>query len=148
MHALVQYRDGGVIAHLGAPDMRHAIGHALNWPTRQPLPVAPLDLAQIGGLTFRAPEEQRHRPLWLARQVMAEGGLMGAVFNGAKEAALDGFIARKIGFLQMAQVVEQAMTGFIAAGAQQSGVHSLDTVNAADALARRLADQAISQLTG
>ncbi|MCB1409786.1 MAG: 1-deoxy-D-xylulose-5-phosphate reductoisomerase, partial [Rhodobacteraceae bacterium] len=55
IHALVGFRDGGMIAHLGAPDMRHAIGYALNWPERAHLPVARLDLAEIGALTFRAP---------------------------------------------------------------------------------------------
>ena len=59
VHALVAHVDGGVIAHLGAPDMRHAIGHALNWPARAPLPVARLDLAALGRLTFRAPCDTR-----------------------------------------------------------------------------------------
>ena len=54
VHSMVGYRDGALIAHLGAPDRRHAVGYALNWPTRTELPVARLDLAAIGALTLRA----------------------------------------------------------------------------------------------
>ncbi len=60
IHSMVGYRDGAVMAHLGAPDMRHAIGYALNWPDRQALPVARLDLAAVGRLTFRAPDLIRY----------------------------------------------------------------------------------------
>ena len=74
VHALVGFRDGGVIGHLGAPDMRHAIGYALNWPDRNHLPVARLRLAEIGQLTFSAPDPARYPALRLAREVMAMGG--------------------------------------------------------------------------
>ena len=114
IHSIVNYVDGGSLAHLGVPDMRHAIGYALNWPNRAPLPVAPLDLATLGSLTFRAPDEQRWPALRLAREVMAAGGMAGAVFNAAKEQALDDFIGGRIGFTQMAPRVEmtlQALSG-------------------------------------
>ena len=114
IHAIVSHVDGGSIAHLGAPDMRHAIGYALHWPDRAPLPVAPLDLAALGSLTFRAPDEVRWPALRLAREVMAAGGMAGAVFNAAKEQALDDFIAGRIGFTAMAPRVEmtlQALSG-------------------------------------
>ena len=114
IHAMVGHVDGGTIAHLGAPDMRHAIGYALNWPNRAPLPVAPLDLATLGSLTFRPPDENRWPALRLAREVMAAGGMAGAVFNAAKEQALDDFIGGRIGFTQMAPRVEmtlQALSG-------------------------------------
>ena len=74
VHALVGFSDGALMAHLGAPDMRHAIGYALNWPERAHLPVARLDLAQIGALSFRAPDLERFPALRLARDVMALGG--------------------------------------------------------------------------
>ncbi len=114
IHAMVSHVDGGTIAHLGAPDMRHAIGYALHWPHRAPLPVAALDLAALGSLTFRAPDEVRWPALRLAREVMAAGGMAGAVFNAAKEQALDDFIGGRIGFTQMAPRVEmtlQALSG-------------------------------------
>ena len=139
VHALVGFNDGALMAHLGAPDMRHAIGYALNWPERRDLPVARLDLAQIGSLEFRAADLARFPALRLAREVMAIGGLAGAVFNAAKEAALDQFIAGRIGFLDMAGLVERVL-------AEMSGCHglgnvalSLDNVLSADAEARRLA---------
>ncbi|MDO5622394.1 MAG: 1-deoxy-D-xylulose-5-phosphate reductoisomerase [Paracoccus sp. (in: a-proteobacteria)] len=137
IHAMVTHHDGGTLAHLGPPDMRHAIGYALNWPGRVPLPLAPLDLAAMGSLTFRAPDEARWPALALARQVMAAGGAAGAVLNAAKEQALDAFIAGQIRFPQMAQLVSDAlghisgMAGF----AQSPG--NLETVLEWDAAARR-----------
>ena len=110
VHALVGFTDGALMAHVGPPDMRHAIGYALNWPERKPLPVERLDLARIGQLTFRAPDEARYPALRLAREVMETGGLAGAVFNGAKEVAMDAFIARRVGFLDMARVVEETLS--------------------------------------
>lgn len=109
IHALVGFKDGAIMAHIGPSDMRHAIGYALNWPDRAHLPVERLDLAAIGKLEFAAPDDERYPALALARQVIAEGGLSGAVFNAAKEAALDAFIDGRIGFTQMAQVVEKVM---------------------------------------
>jgi 1-deoxy-D-xylulose-5-phosphate reductoisomerase len=109
VHALVGFVDGALMAHVGPPDMRHAIGFALNWPERRPLPVERLDLAKIGQLTFRAPDEGRYPALRLAREVMAAGGLYGAAFNAAKESALDAFIAGRIGFLDMAAAVEAVL---------------------------------------
>ena len=141
IHALVGFCDGALMAHMGAPDMRHAIGFALNHPGRAPLPVARLDLAKLAQLTFRPACETRWPALRLAREVMATGGLAGAVFNAAKERALDAFIARRIGFLQMAEVVEQVLdraTG--EPGLLQAGI-TLDNVRQADHFARRSADE-------
>ena len=109
VHALVAHVDGGVIAHLGAPDMRHAIGYALHWPGRAPLPVETLDLAAQGSLTFREPDEARWPALRLAREVMAAGGAAGAVLNAAKEQALDDFLAGRLRFTDMAVAVEAAL---------------------------------------
>lgn len=114
VHAMVTHVDGGTLAHLGPPDMRHAIGHALNWPQRKPLPLPPLDLAALGSLTFRAPCETRWPALALARQVIAAGGAAGAVLNAAKEQALDDFIAGRIRFTDMAPMVAHALD--VAAG--------------------------------
>lgn len=136
VHALVGFRDGALMAHLGAPDMRHAIGYALHWPERRDLPVERLDLAKVGQLRFEAPDEVRFPPLRLAREVMEMGGLAGAVFNAAKEAALDLFIAQKIGFLDMARLTEEVLNQMSTDVSQPKTNMSLDTVLAADKEAR------------
>jgi len=109
IHALVGFNDGALMAHIGPPDMRHAIGFALHHPSRTHLPVERLDLAKIGSFEFRAPDDVRWPALRLAREVMARGGMAGAVFNAAKEVALDGFVEGKLRFPQMAQIVEDTM---------------------------------------
>lgn len=139
VHALVAHHDGGVLAHLGAPDMRHAIGYALNWPQRQPLPVAPLDLAALGSLTFRAPDESRWPALRLARAVMASRGMAGTVFNAAKEIALDRFIAGQIGFLDMNRVVEATLTQLSGRAGLADAPASLDMIRDWDRAARAVA---------
>ena len=141
VHALVGFTDGGVMAHLGPPDMRHAIGFALHWPDRGDVPVARLDLAKLGQLTFQAPDETRFPALRLAREVMRQRGLTGAAFNAAKEIALDHFIAGRLAFLEMAAVVEgvlDRLSGEIGPG---GGIPDLDAVLATDQLARRRADE-------
>lgn len=139
VHALVGFKDGALMAHLGAPDMRHAIGYALNWPDRIDLPVARLDLAKIGALTFRAPDDARFPALRLAREVMAMGGTAGAAFNAAKEAALDAFIGEEIGFLAMSRLVEAVLTEMTARHGLGKPLDSLDMVMDTDATARALA---------
>lgn len=109
VHALVGFQDGGLMAHVGPPDMRHAIGYALHYPTRAKLPVERLDLARIGQLEFSNPDPKRYPALRLAYEVMGRGGLSGAVFNAAKDMALDRFMARQIGFTQMADVVKATL---------------------------------------
>ncbi|RPE71469.1 1-deoxy-D-xylulose 5-phosphate reductoisomerase [Pacificibacter maritimus] len=137
IHALVGFRDGALMAHLGAPDMRHAIGYALHWPKRRDLPVDRLDLAKLGQLQFEAPDDRRFPALRLAREVMETGGLAGAAFNAAKEAALDMFIAGQIGFTQMAEVVEQVLAQMSADLRLDNVQLSLDAVYATDASARK-----------
>ena len=146
IHALVGFADGALMAHVGPPDMRHAIGYALHWPERRTLPVARLDLAAIGAMTFRAPEDARYPALALARRVMEEGGLMGAVFNAAKERALDAFIEGRIGFLDMARVVERVIDRMSSSDGLQSATMSLDTVMETDALARVRASEIANSL--
>ena len=109
VHALVGFQDGGLMAHVGPPDMRHAIGYALHYPTRAKLPVERLDLARIGQLEFSNPDPKRYPALRLAYEVMGRGGLSGAVFNAAKDMALDRFMAGQIGFTQMADVVKTTL---------------------------------------
>ncbi|WP_028957328.1 1-deoxy-D-xylulose-5-phosphate reductoisomerase [Sulfitobacter sp. 20_GPM-1509m] len=148
IHALVGFHDGALMAHVGPPDMRHAIGYALHWPDRRALPVERLDLAAIGSLTFRAPDTDRWPALRLAREVMARGGLAGAVFNAAKETALDGFIAGHLNFTAMAEVVEQVLTQMDAAGGHIDAPMTLDNVVVADHVARKAARNIIEKRAG
>ncbi|UYV39392.1 1-deoxy-D-xylulose-5-phosphate reductoisomerase [Rhodobacteraceae bacterium D3-12] len=144
VHALVGFRDGALMAHLGVSDMRHAIGYALNWPERAALPVGRLDLAQVGQLNFAAPDEARYPALRLARVVMARGGLAGAVFNAAKEEALDGFIAGAIRFTDMARVVEATFEALERDNGLIDAEMTLDNVAQADQMARRRAKDIIA----
>ena len=148
VHALVGFRDGGLMAHVGPPDMRHAIGYALHHPHRAHLPVERLDLAAIGQLDFSTPDDARWPALRLAREVMGTGGLMGAVFNAAKETALDGFIAGQINFTQMAEVVEDAMTQLDRQPGHIDLSMTLDNVHKVDHLAREAAKAAIEKRAG
>ncbi|NHF72223.1 1-deoxy-D-xylulose-5-phosphate reductoisomerase [Paracoccus xiamenensis] len=139
IHAFVSHRDGGSIAHMGAPDMRHAIGYALHWPERAELPVAKLDLAALGSLTFRAPDEIRWPALRLAREVMQAGGAAGAVLNAAKEQALDDFIAGRMRFPDMAAAVEATLDALSARDAFTTAPTDLATVLDWDQQARQFA---------
>ncbi len=134
IHSMVAYHDGSILAQLGPSDMRVAIGYALQHPERGHLPVERLDFAKLARLDFEAPDEMRFPALRLAREAMAQGGVSGAVLNGAKEAALEAFIAGQIPFLSMAEIVEAVM-------AKMSGLASggLAGVFDADREARSLA---------
>ena len=148
IHALVGFKDGALMAHVGPPDMRHAIGYALHWPERQTLPVERLDLAKIGSFTFRAPDEVRWPALRLAREVMARGGLAGAVFNAAKETALDGFISGALKFIEMSEIVDQTLFDMDSKGGHIDDTMTLDNVLYVDHLARRTAQHLIKQRAG
>lgn len=148
IHALVGFNDGALMAHVGPADMRHAIGFALHYPNRKALPVERLDLVKLGQLTFRPADETRWPALRLAREVMAMGGLSGAVFNAAKERALDGFIEKRIGFQQIAVVVEEVLSRVSAQPGHIDAAITLDNVMNADHLARRQADEIMNQIEG
>jgi 1-deoxy-D-xylulose-5-phosphate reductoisomerase len=139
IHSMVGFDDGAIMAHLGPPDMRAPIGFALNWPERTALPVERLDFSTLGALTFKSPQTDRYPSLLLAQQTMELGGLAGAAFNAAKEAALDMFLAREIGFLDMARLV-QVVLGQI--DADRNVDVTLEAVLAMDATARKLSSQA------
>lgn len=139
VHSMVGYTDGSVLAQLGCPDMRTAIGYALSYPERCSLPVERLDFARLARLDFEAPDEVRFPALRLARRAMEEGGVQGAVLNGAKETALEAFIKGRIGFLAMAEIVERVMDAL----AGLPAATSMDDVFAADEKARRAAAEMI-----
>lgn len=146
VHALVGFTDGALMAHVGPPDMRHAIGYALHWPDRGHVPVERLDLAKVGQLSFEAPDHTRFPALDLAADVMRTGGLSGAVFNAAKESALDGFIDGRIGFLDMSRVVADTIDKISASEGLQKAQIVLDDVLEIDALARVRADEVIRNI--
>ena len=145
VHALVGFRDGALMAHLGAPDMRHAIGYALHWPDRRALPVARIDLAQVATLEFRAPDPARYPALAIARAVMETGGAAGCVFNAAKEVALDGFLAGRIGFMQMSGVVDATLDAISSDFSLTNPLSNLEEVLEVDHMARKGAWTAIEQ---
>jgi len=148
IHALVGFNDGGLMAHVGPPDMRHAIGFALNYPGRKALPVERLDLVALGQMSFRLADEARWPALRLAREVMAMGGLSGAVFNAAKERALDGFIEKRIGFQQIASVVEAVLSRVSANAGHIDAAITLDNVLQVDHLARVRANEIMNDIEG
>jgi len=139
VHALVGFQDGALMAHVGPPDMRHAIGYALHWPSRKKLPVDRLDLAKISQLTFSKPDPNRYPVLELAQTVMRQGGLSGAVFNAAKEQALDAFIAEQIGFMDMARLVEAVLEQLGSKDSLINDAMTLDNVNNAERTTKRVA---------
>ena len=146
IHALVGFTDGALMAHVGPPDMRHAIGYALHWPARGHVPVERLNLANIGSLSFEHPDPVRFPALRLAADVMEIGGLAGAVFTAAKERALDLFIDGRIGFLDMARIVEMTINKMSANDGLKNAQFSLDNVMHIDALSRIRADEAVAKL--
>jgi 1-deoxy-D-xylulose-5-phosphate reductoisomerase len=110
VHSLVEFVDGSVIAQLGVPDMRLPIAYALAYPRRLPLNAAPLDLCQIGRLTFEPPDLSRFPALALGYTAARAGGTMPAVLNAANEVAVAAFLQGRITFLDIPRVVEAAMS--------------------------------------
>ena len=137
LHSAVEYCDNSVIAQLGDPDMRLPIQYALSWPDRTPGPARPLDLLSVGKLTFAQPDLETFRCLALAIRAAREGGTAPAILNGANEVAVERFLAGKIGFLQIPQVVEAALDTVPRAAAL-----TLESIQAADQAARRAAARA------
>lgn len=111
IHSMVGYVDGSVLAQLGTPDMRIPISFALAWPTRMNTPAARLDLASLGSLTFERPDLGRFPALALARDALKAGGAAPTILNAANEVAVDAFLAGRIGFLDIAGVVECVLEG-------------------------------------
>jgi len=140
IHSMVAYRDGSVLAQLGTTDMRVPISHTLGWPSRIESPAARLDFTTLAPLTFERPDSGRFPSLRLAREALALGGFSPTVMNAANEVAVAAFLARKIGFLDIARTVEDVLV----AGVGVAGpVESLQQVYAADQEARRLAEEAV-----
>ena len=136
VHGLVHYRDGSVLAQLGSPDMRVPIAHTLAWPQRMETAARRLDLATTGALTFEQPDLQRFPALGLARGALIAGRGAPTILNAANEVAVEAFLARRIGFLDIARVVEAVLTQFGAPPADDLGA-----VLALDGAAREAAER-------
>jgi len=134
IHGLVTYHDGSVLAHMGTPDMRTPIAYVLGWPARAAAPMARLDLAAVGRLTFEPPDPVRFPALRLAREALVQGGGSPTVLNAANETAVQHFINERIGFLDIAAIVEETL-----AAMPVGPLASLDDVHDIDREARALA---------
>lgn len=142
VHGLVQYADGSVMAQLGTPDMRTPIAHALAWPARMAASVPRLDLVTLGRLEFFAPDPVRFPALRLAREALRAGGGATTILNAANEAAVGLFLDRRLGFLEIAAVVEETLARLGAPDASDLGaILALDAAARLEA-ARIAADRA------
>tara|TARA_Y100001960_G_C14613519_1_gene797049 strand:- start:522 stop:1124 length:603 start_codon:yes stop_codon:yes gene_type:complete len=140
IHSLVAYVDGSMLAQLGMPDMRTPIAYALAWPDRMPAPAAKLDLAEIRQLTFERPDTDRFPALKLARQALQDGGASPTVLNAANEVAVEGFLEKKIGFLTIAEIVEEVLTAMSGRSLQ-----TLENVLEIDREARVITSEIVQQ---
>ncbi len=142
IHGMVSYRDGSVMAQLGAPDMQTPIAVALAWPDRMQTPVQRLDLASIGQLTFDAPDPERFPSINLARQALRDGGDRPAVLNAANEVAVAAFLEGRISFMAIVETVMESL-----AVVPRMHANTLEQVVEVDRQARLAALNHISSLT-
>jgi 1-deoxy-D-xylulose-5-phosphate reductoisomerase len=136
VHALVRFRDGAALAHLGYPDMRVPISFALAYPDRAATPIPPLDLASGLTLEFEAPDLETFPPLGLAREAGERGGTYPCAFNAANEVAVAAFLDGRLPFLAIAETIEETLGSVDGAPARD-----LNDLLEADAEARRLAER-------
>ncbi|CAO3444417.1 1-deoxy-D-xylulose-5-phosphate reductoisomerase [Azospirillum largimobile] len=134
IHSLVEYVDGSVLAQLGTPDMRTPIAYALGWPARIATPAERLDLVKAATLTFEAPDPVRFPALRLARAALQSGGGAPTILSAANEVAVQAFLDRRIGFLDIERIVEETLTAL-----PHRPLRDLAAVREADADARRVA---------
>ena len=139
VHALVRFRDGASIAHLGYPDMRVPISYALTYPERRPTSVPTLDFAEGLVLEFQAPDNERFPLLALAREAGERGGTYPCAFNAANEVAVAAFLDDRIRFTDIARLVEDAL-----GAVDGSPARDLGELVTADAGARRLAERRLA----
>jgi len=139
IHSMVGYCDGSVLAQMGDPDMRTPIANALGWPERVKTTVERLDFRKFSRLDFEAPDETRFPALRIAREALDAGGLVPCAMNAAKEIAATAFIEKRIGFLDLAAIVDQVLHRIDLSGT----AHNLDDILTADGDARRVAAEEI-----
>jgi 1-deoxy-D-xylulose-5-phosphate reductoisomerase len=139
VHALVRFRDGAALAHLGYPDMRVPISFALTYPERATTPVEPLDISRGLVLEFQPPDFATFPLLALARRAGERGGTFPCAFNAANEVAAAAFLAGTLPFLGIAEVVEETLGAVDGAAARD-----LEELVEADAAARRVAEELVA----
>jgi 1-deoxy-D-xylulose-5-phosphate reductoisomerase len=137
VHALVRFRDGASLAHLGYPDMRVPIAFALTYPDRAATPVPPLDFSEGLVLEFEPPDSDTFPLLALARRAGEQGGTYPCAFNAANEVAVAAFLEGRLAFLAIAATVEETL-----AEVDGTAARDLDELVEADREARRLAERA------
>jgi 1-deoxy-D-xylulose-5-phosphate reductoisomerase len=142
VHSLIQLCDGATLAHLGYPDMRVPISYALYYPERVDVPLRPLDLAELGALTFEPVDEETFACLRLAREAARAGGTATCTLNAANEVAVHAFLSGGLRFLDIAGVIEETL-----AQLPPKQVHSFGSLAAADADARRVAGELAAALS-
>jgi 1-deoxy-D-xylulose-5-phosphate reductoisomerase len=135
IHALVSYKDGSVLAQMASPDMRTPIALSLAWPKRMAAPTKPLDLAEIGSLTFERPDENKFPALRIAKSAMRMGQGATTALNAANEVAVDAFLAKRLKFPHIAQIVEQTIESLLRGGNLEEP-HTLEATLALDQEAR------------
>jgi 1-deoxy-D-xylulose-5-phosphate reductoisomerase len=138
IHSLIQLNDGAALAHMGYPDMRVPISYALHWPERADVPVRPLDLPELGKLTFEEPDVEAFPCLRLAREAAGAGGTAPCVLNAANEVAVGAFLDGQLSFTGIAEVIERALTDI-----PPEPVRHFSDLYRADAAARARAGQLI-----
>jgi 1-deoxy-D-xylulose-5-phosphate reductoisomerase len=138
VHGLVYYRDGSVLAQMGSPDMRIPIAHTLAWPVRMATPARSLDLAAVGKLEFFEADDSQFPALRLARDALRAGGGAPTILSAANEVAVEAFLGRRIGFLEIAGLVERVLEAMGAPAAD-----SIAAVTDLDAQARARCDEMI-----
>jgi 1-deoxy-D-xylulose-5-phosphate reductoisomerase len=141
VHGLVNLCDGATLAHLGHPDMRVPIAYALHFPERVEVPVPALDLAQVGALTFEAPDTEAFPCLELAIAAARAGGTAPCVLNAANEVAVHAFLGGRLGFMGIPAVIEGTLEQL-----PSRPVHSFDSLYDADADARGIAGELIGRM--
>ena len=141
VHSMVRYRDGSVIAQMGQPDMRTPIAYGLSWPDRIEAGVPPLNLAEVGPLSFSEPNLDRFPCLALALAAARSGGAAPIVLNAANEIAVAAFLEEGLPYLQISQIVEIALNKM-----PNVPTNSLEDVLFVDKEARRLASDLIYRL--
>jgi 1-deoxy-D-xylulose-5-phosphate reductoisomerase len=147
IHALVAFADGAMLAQLASPDMRTPIALSLAWPRRMATPTRRIDLVELGQLTFERPDEARFPALTVARAALRQGGMAPAVLNAANEVAVAAFLAGRLGFLQIAQLVEETLA-VADARALTGRAADLAAVLATDDEARVLAEGVLARIGG
>jgi len=140
IHSLIQLCDGATLAHLGYPDMRVPISYALHHPDRVDVPVRPLDLVELGSLTFEPVDEETFSCVRIARDAARAGGTATCTMNAANEVAVHAFLGGRLRFLDIAAVIEETLEQL-----PSQPVHSFDALGEADAEARSVAAELVAE---